>query len=604
MRFFLFLFSVIVMNFSLFSQGNLVPNGGFGTMVSPSIWCGTPFECQFGRGGGGSLNCYQFCCDNISVNTTPPLDNLIPFVSNWQCMNNQMGSADYYNPCFTLNIADTKIPIVGVPDNVWGNNLQDFNGDNAYCGLIARNAPGGGNYSEYLVVGLNSGLAPNTTYKAIMHVRRPASCQYACAGLGMCFVESFSSFGPSGDGTSNIQSQFTPQVVSTNVISSTDWVEVSGLFTTTTGFENWLIIGVFDPNLSQPVLINGSANTVDQSIAYPQCAYYFIDGVSIVDGGNQCCLDHQDYSATSNLPQLTEVNNYIEATSFVSSLLPQGPVIVQAGQNVTFQAGNAIFLEPGFSTQPGAFFKTIIAPCHDYDIYPFPSTVVTMNGGIIPDAIEGCPGYTPFVIDATGVGSYTMFVYDASNGQQIYNSGLNRPTDGTGAIGIWDLSYTGHTGSGAYPFGGDNIPPFYVFDYELWLYYGTNPSNVCNNPKFYKGNITVEVNCVDFKLRSPLNNKNKSSSDSTSISNTTSIFFKVYPNPNNGTMYVNYLVPESDQEVLEIFDMAGRLVLNYTLPGGQNSLVISNPELQSGLYYYQAISYNKIIAQDKLVIIK
>jgi len=43
---------------------------------------------------------------------------------------------------------------------------------------------------------------------------------------------------------------------------------------------------------------------------------------------------------------------------------------------------------------------------------------------------------------------------------------------------------------------------------------------------------------------------------------------------------------------------------SYILKGGTNTFDISGSELTNGIYFYQVISNNKRIAQDKLVIIE
>ena len=80
--------------------------------------------------------------------------------------------------------------------------------------------------------------------------------------------------------------------------------------------------------------------------------------------------------------------------------------------------------------------------------------------------------------------------------------------------------------------------------------------------------------------------------------------FKVYPNPNNGTMQVDYNISENQKGIFEVYDLTGRKVLTHEMGTGKNSFTISESNLDNGIYFYQVISNNKRIAQNKLVIIK
>lgn len=80
--------------------------------------------------------------------------------------------------------------------------------------------------------------------------------------------------------------------------------------------------------------------------------------------------------------------------------------------------------------------------------------------------------------------------------------------------------------------------------------------------------------------------------------------FKCYPNPNNGNFQVDYELSENETGILEIFDMFGKNLFNYSLLGGNNTLSINASSLQEGIYFYRAIAGNKQIAADKIVVIK
>jgi len=78
--------------------------------------------------------------------------------------------------------------------------------------------------------------------------------------------------------------------------------------------------------------------------------------------------------------------------------------------------------------------------------------------------------------------------------------------------------------------------------------------------------------------------------------------FKIYPNPNNGTMQLEYYISEGTSGEFLLYDMTGRKVMKTILKGGYNQITISNGNLLDGIYLVQLISNNKIIAQNKLII--
>ncbi len=80
--------------------------------------------------------------------------------------------------------------------------------------------------------------------------------------------------------------------------------------------------------------------------------------------------------------------------------------------------------------------------------------------------------------------------------------------------------------------------------------------------------------------------------------------FKIYPNPNNGTIQLDYFIAEEEQGEFSIYDINGRKVLKNMLKGGYNQITISSDNLDNGIYFYQIIANNKAIARNKLIIIK
>lgn len=89
----------------------------------------------------------------------------------------------------------------------------------------------------------------------------------------------------------------------------------------------------------------------------------------------------------------------------------------------------------------------------------------------------------------------------------------------------------------------------------------------------------------------------------------------IYPNPSNGEMVISYFIPQNltsspngggkeGAAQLSIYDLAGRKLKSYPLFGETNQLSISEKDLHEGIYFYEVISNNKKIKQDKIVVIK
>lgn len=80
--------------------------------------------------------------------------------------------------------------------------------------------------------------------------------------------------------------------------------------------------------------------------------------------------------------------------------------------------------------------------------------------------------------------------------------------------------------------------------------------------------------------------------------------YKLYPNPNNGTMQLEYRIQEGEVGEFVLFDLTGRLINNYKLYSNNTILYINEQELKNAVYFY-TINVNGLTAKTgKLVIIK
>jgi len=84
----------------------------------------------------------------------------------------------------------------------------------------------------------------------------------------------------------------------------------------------------------------------------------------------------------------------------------------------------------------------------------------------------------------------------------------------------------------------------------------------------------------------------------------TNKYIHIFPNPNNGNMQIAYEIPENTIGTFSIYDLMGSQILSYPLNGGKNTLTISGTEINAGIYFYRATAGNKVIAKNKIVVIK
>jgi sugar lactone lactonase YvrE len=77
--------------------------------------------------------------------------------------------------------------------------------------------------------------------------------------------------------------------------------------------------------------------------------------------------------------------------------------------------------------------------------------------------------------------------------------------------------------------------------------------------------------------------------------------FSVYPNPNNGNMTFEYNL-QSNEGLFELTDLMGRKLLSYKLACGHNKLIVSEENLNAGIYFYQVKVGGSLVTKDKLII--
>jgi len=78
----------------------------------------------------------------------------------------------------------------------------------------------------------------------------------------------------------------------------------------------------------------------------------------------------------------------------------------------------------------------------------------------------------------------------------------------------------------------------------------------------------------------------------------------VFPNPTNGNLSIAYSLAEFKSITLEIFDVQGKMMANYSLNPEDKTISIDNLNLESGVYFYNIKGDGKNLMSKKLVVVK
>jgi hypothetical protein len=125
-------------------------------------------------------------------------------------------------------------------------------------------------------------------------------------------------------------------------------------------------------------------------------------------------------------------------------------------------------------------------------------------------------------------------------------------------------------------------------------------------PAVYKARIMLDINPDDdLEGNSGKTSEEDEQKGIDSTLSTIHSLFKVYPNPNDGSMKLEYNLSQGQNAQLYIVDIMGRPINNYTLIDGNNVLVISEESLSNGVYFYKVIINGKEeVFNEKVLIIK
>ena len=76
----------------------------------------------------------------------------------------------------------------------------------------------------------------------------------------------------------------------------------------------------------------------------------------------------------------------------------------------------------------------------------------------------------------------------------------------------------------------------------------------------------------------------------------------LYPNPNKGSMILEYDLDKEIKGEMRIFDITGKLVNTYILQNTIGKIEINEENLMNGVYYYSIQINNNVAKTDKIII--
>ena len=79
---------------------------------------------------------------------------------------------------------------------------------------------------------------------------------------------------------------------------------------------------------------------------------------------------------------------------------------------------------------------------------------------------------------------------------------------------------------------------------------------------------------------------------------------KLYPNPTNGTIQMDYLLEDGEHGYLVIYNILGKADVKYELDPEKRSLKISKDALDAGIYFYEVVIGDIVEIKEKLLIIR
>ncbi len=138
---------------------------------------------------------------------------------------------------------------------------------------------------------------------------------------------------------------------------------------------------------------------------------------------------------------------------------------------------------------------------------------------------------------------------------------------------------------------------------------GTGKISFYNTCRIYNPLIPLKMlNIGNNENENPVDNeidknKDKNKDNNQKVQNDETIC-KLYPNPNGGTIHLEYYFSTKQDGKLIIRSVQGKEIAQYPLIASNHHVVINNNVLDNGIYIFSVFEGDSIVSQKKLVIMK
>jgi hypothetical protein len=137
-----------------------------------------------------------------------------------------------------------------------------------------------------------------------------------------------------------------------------------------------------------------------------------------------------------------------------------------------------------------------------------------------------------------------------------------------------------------------------LFDFAI-----SENANIYANGKTQEENVFMTTSMKYAQCAATANLKSMEHNDKTESANLES-FVKLYPNPNDGSMQLEYDFADNQPGIFEMYDFTGRMVYSMQLTQSKGKANISALYLSRGVYMYRLTSGELSLGKGKVVIIK
>lgn len=311
---------------------------------------------------------------------------------------------------------------------------------------------------------------------------------------------------------------------------------------------------------------NNTPNTYSEIIIFP-----FANNVT-----NQKWMKLDNFQISQQCNFITSLNDIsysslrnvlTNQTVAFNNIYAAGNVSVLNSENKVFVAGNEVVLDPDFSVEEGGEFTAIIeliclSPLPiTGNISVFVPNVMTRNCDGINDTWVVMDEYQQ--VGPLNAGKFVLRIYNRW-GDLVYSDSKDQNSSLNGGDISWD---------------GSSLPNGKYY-YELEMY------NCSNNPKLYKGYITILGDCLNTK---PVLVNGENEFDKISI----------YPNPSNGLFTIRSMT--SIDEVV-ICNSLGQEVKGVVDSKNKSLVEVNLTNKVKGVYFLRIRSDNEWM--DKKIVIE